>query len=137
VKNVSTSNVRGEVWFNELRLAEMDNRGGMAATVSMDANFADFANFTAAGNMNTIGFGGIEDKPTQRSREDRYQYNIVSSFQLGKLLPVNWRVRLPFSYSIGEEFITPEYDPYYQDIRLEQYLDGITDQAERENVKER
>lgn len=137
VKNVSTSNVRGEVWFNELRLAEMDNQGGMAATVSMDANFADFANFTAAGNMNTIGFGGIEDKPQQRSREDRYQYNLVSSLQLGKLLPADWRIRLPFSYSIGEEFITPEYDPYYQDIRLDQYLDGISNAAERDNVKER
>src|SRR5690606_21994815 len=40
-------------------------------------------------------------------------------------------------YSIGEEFITPEYDPYYQDIRLDQYLDGISNAAERDNVKER
>lgn len=136
LKNVSTSNVRGEVWFNELRLAEMDNRGGMAATLSMDTNFADFANFTATGNMNTIGFGGIEDKPVQRSREDRYQYNIVSSFELGKLLPNKWGVRLPFSYSYGEEFITPEYDPYYQDIRLEQYLD-VAPASEIDNIKER
>ena len=134
--NTENSHIRGEVWFNELRLAEMDNRGGMAATLSMDTNFADFANFTATGNMNTIGFGGIEDKPVERSREDRYQYNIVSSFQLGKLLPNNWRVRLPFSYSFGEEFITPEYDPYYQDIRLEQYLDHAP-ASEQDNIRDR
>lgn len=137
LKNVSDSNVRGEVWFNELRLAEMDNRGGMAATMSMDTNFADFAVFSATGNMNTIGFGGIEDRPNQRSREDRLQYNIVSSFELGKLMPKNWRIRLPFSYSIGEEFITPEYDPYYQDIRLEQYLDEVQDANQRAVVKDR
>lgn len=136
LKNVSNDHIRGEVWFNELRLAEMDNRGGMAATLSMDTNFADFANFSAIGNMNTIGFGGIEDKPQQRSREDRLQYNIVSSFQLGKLLPNKWNVRLPFSYSYGEEFITPEYDPYYQDIRLDQYLD-VAPESERSNIKDR
>lgn len=136
LKNVSNDQIRGEVWFNELRLSEMDNRGGMAATLSMDTNFADFANFSATGNMNTIGFGGIEDKPQQRSREDRYQYNIVSSFQLGKLLPNKWNVRLPFSYSYGEEFITPEYDPYYQDIRLEQYLD-VAPESEQSNIKDR
>lgn len=134
--NTDNTNIRGEVWFNELRLAEMDNRGGMAATLSMDTNFADFANFTATGNMNTIGFGGIEDRPVERSREDRYQYNIVSSFQLGKLLPNNWRIRLPFSYSYGEEFITPEYDPYYQDIRLEQYLDHAP-ASEHDNIRNR
>lgn len=136
VKNVSNDQIRGEVWFNELRLSEMDNQGGMAATLSMDTNFADFATFVATGNMNTIGFGGIEDKPQQRSREDRYQYNIVSSFQLGKLLPNKWNVRLPFSYSYGEEFITPEYDPYYQDIRLDQYLD-VAPESDRSNIKDR
>lgn len=137
VKNVTNSSIRGEVWFNELRLAEMDNRGGMAATMSVDANFADFATVSATGNMNTIGFGGIEDTPNQRSREDRYQYNIVSTLQLGKLLPKKWGMQIPFNYSIGEEFITPEYDPYYQDIRMEQYLDVVNDPQERENIKQR
>src|SRR5690606_36605502 len=37
-----TQNVRGEVWFNELRLAEMENKGGMAALVNVDSNIADF-----------------------------------------------------------------------------------------------
>src|SRR5690606_41355372 len=78
--DLSDSNIRGEVWFNELRLAEMDNRGGMAATMSMDTNFADFAVFSATGNMNTIGFGGIEDRPNQRSREeDRKSTRLNSS----------------------------------------------------------
>lgn len=137
IKNISNTNIRGEVWFNELRLAEMENHGGMAATLSMDVNFADFANFSAIGNANTIGFGSIEEKPNQRSREDRKQYNIVSSFELGKLLPNKWSMRIPFSYSYGEEYITPEYDPYYQDIKLKQYLDVVQDQAERDNIKER
>src|SRR5690606_47657 len=118
VKNISNSEVSGEVWCNDLRLAEM-------------------ATLSATGNMNTIGFGGLEDTPNQRSREDRYQYNIVSTLQLGKLLPKKWGMQIPFNYSIGEEFITPEYDPYYQDIRMDQYLDVVNDAQERENIKQR
>ncbi|MDT8347393.1 MAG: cell surface protein SprA, partial [Flavobacteriaceae bacterium] len=36
----------GEVWFNEMRVAGLKNSGGWATFVSMDANIADFANFS-------------------------------------------------------------------------------------------
>ena len=50
-------NVCGEVWFNELRLSDLDNEGGWAAVaLSMDANFADFANISATGRKSTIWF---------------------------------------------------------------------------------
>ena len=40
VKNPSQDNmdVCAEVWFNELRLSEMDNEGGWAATLAVDTN---------------------------------------------------------------------------------------------------
>ncbi|HEX8270085.1 MAG TPA: cell surface protein SprA [Flavobacterium sp.] len=129
--------VRGEVWFNELRMAEMDNKGGMAAVLSVDSNFADFATISATGRMSTIGFGGLEEGPNERSREDIQQYNIVTNVNLGHLLPKKWGMNVPFNYAIGEETITPEYDPYNQDIELEVLLDETTDEAERENIRDR
>lgn len=129
--------VRGEVWFNELRLAEMDNKGGMAALVNVDSNIADFATVSATGRMSTIGFGALEQGPNERSREDIHQYNIVTNLNLGKLLPNKWGVNLPFNYGIGEETITPEYDPFYQDIRLDQLLENTPDEAARENIEKR
>ncbi len=129
--------IRGEVWFNELRLAEMENSGGMAALVNVDTNLADFATISATGKMSTIGFGSLEQGPNERSREDMQQYNIVTNLSLGKLMPKNWRINLPFNYSIGEETITPEYDPFNQDIRLDQILDVTPNAAERDNIKER
>lgn len=44
--------VKGEVWFNELRLSEMDNNGGMASVVSLDAS-TDFATLSASGKLST------------------------------------------------------------------------------------
>ncbi len=129
--------VRGEVWFNELRLAETDNKGGMAAIASLDTNLADFMTLSATGRKSTIGFGGIEQSPNERSREDAVQYDVVTNVNLGKLLPKKWGINLPFNYAVGEETITPEYDPFYQDIRLKQMLEVTTDEKEKENIKNR
>ncbi|MHA3789061.1 T9SS outer membrane translocon Sov/SprA [Flavobacterium hauense] len=137
VRNDTGNNIRGEVWFNELRLSDMDNKGGMAAVASMDTNFADFATISATGRMSTIGFGTIEQSPNERSREDAKQYDIVTNINLGKLLPKKWGVNLPFNYGVGEEIITPEYDPFQQDVKLDVMLDNTSDQAEKDNIRER
>jgi cell surface protein SprA len=136
-QNLPRRNLKGEVWFNELRLAGMDNEGGMAAVLSLDANFADFATISATGRMSTIGFGALEDGPNERSRENVQQYNIVTNLNLGKLLPKKWGINLPFNFSTGEEIITPEYDPFNQDIKLQQLIDITENQAKKDNIRER
>jgi cell surface protein SprA len=136
-QDLPVRNIKGEVWFNELRLAGMDNKGGMAAILSLDTNFADFATISATGRMSTIGFGALEDGPNERSREDVQQYNIVTNLNLGKLLPKKWGINLPFNFSTGEEIITPEYDPFNQDIRLNQLISVTEDQAKKDNIRER
>ena len=135
--NETHQDIKGEVWFNELRLADMDNKGGMAAVLNVDSNFADFATVSATGKKSTIGFGALEQGPNERSREDTKQYNIVTNVNLGKLLPPKWGVNLPFNYAIGEEMITPEYDPFNQDIKLKQLLNNTADKTERDNIQSR
>ncbi len=130
-------NIKGEVWFNELRLSDMDNKGGMAALLNIDTNLADFATISATGKKSTIGFGALEQGPNERSRVDTQQYNIVTNLNLGKLLPLKWGINLPFNYAIGEEIITPEYDPFNQDIKLKQLLDNTADAAKRDNISNR
>ena len=129
--------IKGEAWFNELRLAQMDNKGGMAAVANLDGNFADFATISATGKMSTIGFGTLEQGPNERSREDIQQYNIVTNMSLGKLLPKKWGINLPFNYAVGEEFITPKYDPFNQDIELDQLIEVTADETQKRNLKNR
>jgi cell surface protein SprA len=135
--NETHQDIKGEVWFNELRLADMDNKGGMAAVLNIDTNLADFATVSATGKKSTIGFGSLEQGPNERSREDTQQYNIVTNVNLGKLLPLKWGINLPFNYAIGEETITPEYDPFNQDIKLKQLLENTDSKDERERISNR
>ncbi len=126
----------GEIWFNELRLADLDNEGGWAAVGALDANFADFANISATGRKSTIGFGSVEQRPNERSREDVEQYDIVTNLNLGQLLPKKWGIQLPFNYAVGEQIITPEYDEFYRDIKLQTQLDNTTNRDSILNVNE-
>jgi len=135
--NTTSEPIQGEVWFNELRMSDMDNRGGMAAILNVDTNLADLATISATGRKSTAGFGALEEGPNERSREDVLQYNVVTNLSIGKLLPKKWGINLPFNYSIGEETITPEYDPFNQDIRLSQLLDNTPSSAERANITNR
>jgi len=127
VKNPTKStNVCGEVWFNELRLSDLDGEGGWAAILSMDSNIADFANISATGRQSTAGFGTLEQGPNARSREDVKQYDVVTNINVGQLLPKKWGLQIPFNYAQSEEIITPKYDEFYRDIELQTQLDIST-----------
>jgi cell surface protein SprA len=126
----------GEVWFNELRMSDLENEGGWAAVLSMDSNIADFADVSATGRRSTIGFGGIEQTPNQRSREDIQQYDFVTNIQLGQLLPKDWGVQIPFNYAQSEELVTPQFDQFYNDLTLESRLDAAANQEEEEHIRQ-
>ena len=137
LKNTSGQEVSGEVWFNELRLKGLKNQGGWASVLNLDTNIADFANITGTASRNTIGFGSIEQGPNQRSREDAQQYSVNTGINLGQLLPQNWGVKVPFNYEIGEELITPQFDPVLLDIELDNLLENTADPELRESFRER
>ncbi|WP_461534265.1 T9SS outer membrane translocon Sov/SprA [Sinomicrobium sp.] len=137
VKNITGNKVCGEVWFNELRLAELDNKGGWAAIAQIDANIADFANISATGSKSTSGFGAIDQKPNERSREDVVQYGLNTNINLGQLLPKKWGIQIPVNYSVSEELITPEFDPVYEDLKLQDRINAATTQSEKDEIRNR
>lgn len=136
IKNQDNLPARGEVWFNELRLAGLDNNGGWAAVAAVDANIADFANVTATGSTSTSGFGSIDQMPNERAREDATSYDVVTNVNVGQLLPPKWGIQLPFNYGISEQLITPEFDPVYDDLKLDDLIDAAPDQEAAEEIRD-
>ncbi|NNE76190.1 MAG: cell surface protein SprA, partial [Pricia sp.] len=136
MKNVSNVPVRGEVWFNELRLAGLDNEGGWAAVAAVDANIADFANVSATGSTSTSGFGSIDQMPNERAREDAISYDVVTNVNVGQLLPPKWGIQVPFNYGISEQLITPEFDPVYDDLKLDDRIDAADTAEIADDIQE-
>ncbi len=136
VKNIDNIPARAEVWFNELRLAGLDNNGGWAAVAAVDANMADFANVSATGSKSTSGFGAIDQMPNERLREDAISYDVVTNVEVGQLFPKKWNLQIPFNYGISEQLITPEFDPVYDDLKLDDRIATATTQAEADEIRE-
>ncbi len=137
LKNQTGQNVSGNVWFNELRLSGLKNQSGWAGIVNLDTNFADFATVSASGRRSTIGFGGIEEGPNQRSQEDLIEYDVTTTVNLGMLLPEKTGIKIPLSYSRGETLITPQFDPLLRDIELETLLDNAENAETEDQLRER
>ncbi len=124
-----------EVWINELRLNGLDERAAGAAIARADIQLADLASFTVAANYSSIGFGGLNQKVAERSREALYGYDFAANVQLGKFLPDKWGINLPFYGQISNNIRRPEYDPYDLDVPLKAKLENADDQAQRDSIR--
>ncbi|MRI62536.1 cell surface protein SprA [Ornithobacterium rhinotracheale] len=119
VRNTGNTNVEDAVvWVNELRLSGVKNEGGYAAAANLNFNLGDLAQVSATGSMSTAGFGALDRGPVERQQEDVKSYALNTSVNLDKFLPKKWGVKIPFNYSIQEEFIDPEYNPLDNDVKF-------------------
>ncbi|MBX3254969.1 MAG: cell surface protein SprA [Chitinophagaceae bacterium] len=119
-----------EVWINELRLSQIDEKGGWAALGRVDIALADLGTLTFSGNTHTVGFGALEQRVNERAREDFVQFDAAANLQLGKLLPRGVGIEIPMYASISQTISTPEYDPYDRDIKLRDKLDAAGDKSD-------
>jgi cell surface protein SprA len=124
-----------EVWLNELRMSEFDEKGGWAANGRVTTKLADFGTLTFAGNTSTPGFGSIEKKVQERDKEKVVQYDLSSNFELGKFFPQKAGISIPMYMGLSEEFINPEYNPVDPDILLQSALDNAKTKSERDSIK--
>ena len=106
----------GEVWFNELRLSDFDEKGGWAATAKMTAKLADLGTLSVTGFHSTAGWGSIEQKVSARNKYDKTSYDVTTAIELGKFLPDNSGIKVPAYFYYSEEFIKPQYNPLDPDV---------------------
>ncbi len=125
----------GEVWFNELRLTHFNERGGWAANARLQTRLADFGTIDIAGTTSKPGWGSIEKKVNERSKEEVIQYDISSNMELGKFFPEKARIRLPIYVGYSESIINPEYNPLDPDIPLKVALVHAETREERDSIK--
>ena len=105
-----------EVWVNELRLSDFDNKGGWAANARITAKLADVATVSFAGSRMTPGFGSIEQHASEIEREDFRSLDFSTSVEFGKFFPEKWKLRIPMYYAYSRQSTLPEYDPTDTDI---------------------
>jgi len=135
VRNLSGDIKSGEVWINELRLKEYNNKGGWAAQGALNVQLSDIGSVNATGKIITEGFGGIEDGVAQRAQDDYKTYSLTANIELGKFFPDKAKVTAPLYYSITREESRPKYSPLDTDMLLDDALDATADSHERDSIE--
>ena len=125
----------GEVWVNELRLSDFIENGGWAANAHLQARLADLGTFDVVGQTSTPGWGSIEKKVNERSKEQVVKYDLSSTLELGKFFPEKIGVRLPVYVGYSETRIRPQYNPLDPDILLNDALRMATNENVRDSIK--
>ena len=125
----------GQIWVNELRLTDFDEYGGWAANGRLTARVADVGNVTVSGNLSTVGFGSIEKKVNERQKYNAYQYDLSSTFDLGKFFPESKGVKIPMYIGRSESVRNPQYNPLDPDILLTTSLQALSSEEEKDSLK--
>jgi len=108
----------GEVWFNELRLSSMNEKGGYAALGKVDLQMADIGTLKVSGSMHTDGYGNIDQRVNQRTRDNYTQFDVSTNINAGKFVPKSWGLQLPIFAGYSQTVSNPIYDPYDLDIKF-------------------
>jgi len=124
-----------EIWLDELRLADFDEKGGYAALGRVDIQLSDLGTISVSGNMHTAGFGNIDQRVNERFRDNFLQYDAAANLDLGKLLPKKAAISVPVYAGYSQSASNPEYDPYDLDIKLKDKLDLARNRHERDSIR--
>ena len=135
VRNLYGAIRSGEVWVNELRLKDVINKGGWAASGNLNVQLSDVGSVNLMGKIVSEGFGGLEEGVAARTTDDYKTYSLTTNFELGKFFPEKMKVTAPIYYSLTKEETRPKYNPLDTDLELDDALESAFDRHERDSIE--
>lgn len=133
--NATSEKLCAEVWFNELRVNGIANKSGYAATGRLITKLADFGMISLSGNYQSIGFGGVHQRLNERNLDELIQYDISSTFELGKFFPQKSGISIPMFIGYNENILNPKFYPLNPDLELKSVLRAAETKEQRDNIK--
>ncbi len=100
-----------DLWWDELRLLDAQNKPGYAWSTSGQLKLAEFGNITGTIADQSADFHQV-DQQFNTTRSAQFNWNVTGVFAMDKLLP-QWMIdkgsKLPLTISHVESIVTPEY----------------------------
>lgn len=114
------------VWINELRMTDLNNEGGLAATGRAEVLLADLGRVSVAGTYQSAGYGSLETKVTQNQMQSSGYYNVSADIDLGKFMsPQKSGMSVPVHFDKNQTTLTPEYNALDPDVKLKTSLSKL------------
>lgn len=125
-----------QVWVNELRATDYFEDGGWAAIARSTLTLADFGQLTAAFSTTRFGFGSIEQRPQQRSRENTNTLDLSANFELGKFFGSKAGIRIPVFLGYSNSVASPQYNPLDPDVLFSRALQALPNDFARDSLSQ-
>jgi cell surface protein SprA len=119
------------IWVNEFRIADFDQTPGWAALARTNIRLADLANVTASASHTTFGFGSINQRISERTRENATTFDIAATLAVDKFLPEKWGFKIPLFVGYEWRNVTPRFNPLDPDVQLNNSLRSISNETQR------
>src|ERR1700744_6156405 len=75
VENTHAATACGQVWVDELRLTNINEKGGWAGVGKVDVALSDLGRVTTSVTHHSIGFGTLEQSVNERATDDLTQFD--------------------------------------------------------------
>ncbi len=123
------------VWVDEMSSNGFVSNSGTAAMARLNAKLADFATVTGSFRYTGYGFGGIQQRISERARENTLNWDASAQISLDKLFPAKAGLKLPLFVSYEDQRITPHFNPLDKDIELQASLDSYASEEKRKTIR--
>lgn len=135
IRNNADSRRSAEIWVNELRLSEFDEKGGWAAQGNVQLALSDIGTINVSGRKETAGFGALSQSLLERRDDDFTSVQLALNLELGRFLPKQIKLSAPFFFSYSNQLTSPLYDPFNRDILLSESLDHSATPILRDSIR--
>ena len=83
----------------------------------------------------SIGFGGIDKRLNERNLADNYQFDLASSFELGKFFPQKSGYNIPMFVGYSGTIVRPKFNPLNPDIELKTAVERLPDDQKKQVLR--
>ena len=135
IRNNSDTHRSAEVWVNELRLSEFDEKGGWAAQGNIQLALSDIGTINFSGRKETAGFGALNQSLLQRRDDDYTWVQLALNLEMGRFFPRQIKLSAPFYFSYSNQIAAPLYDPFNQDILLSESMEHSGNQFLSDSIR--
>lgn len=125
-----------QVWVNELRVTDYFESGGWAAKLRTQINLADFGQISMSASHTTFGFGNVDQKPQQRSRENTTTFDLTTNFEFGKFFGPKAGVTIPVFFGYSLSVADPQFNPLDPDVYFTRSLQNLATDQQRDSLKQ-
>lgn len=93
--------------MNELRGFGFDQTSGEAAIGKLGIKLADIGQVVFNGSFKNYGFGGVQSKISERSRDNLYEIGLTANLNLDKFYLFSGDFKFHFIFHMTNEILLP------------------------------